>query len=105
MSGKTKWFEPETTHAQVSNRTVLIELYGGFGSPETEQGHVRRSLSFDEVPSIERRAREQGVSPVADPKAVRGDLWPEDESVDDFLELVGGGVGKGENQIISGRKW
>ncbi len=38
------------------------------------------------MPDLEELADAQGVSPVADPKSLRGDVWPEDESVDDFLE-------------------
>ena len=82
---ETKWFEPETTHAEVSNSTVFVALHNGAGSPESERRRVRNSLSFDTLPSIERLAREQGVSPVADPKTLRGDFWPEEENADDFL--------------------
>jgi hypothetical protein len=30
-------------------------------------------------------ARQQGVTPIRDIKELRGDFWPEDESIDDFL--------------------
>jgi hypothetical protein len=33
-------------------------------------------------------ARQQGVKPIHDIKELQGDFWPEDESVDKFLELV-----------------
>jgi hypothetical protein len=33
-------------------------------------------------------ARQQGVKPVKSIKELQGDFWPEDESVDEFLELV-----------------
>lgn len=33
-------------------------------------------------------ARRQGVKPIKSIKELQGDFWPEDESVDDFLELV-----------------
>jgi hypothetical protein len=39
-------------------------------------------------PDLERLAREQGVEPITDPAALRGDFWPEDETIDEFLEAV-----------------
>ena len=33
-------------------------------------------------------ARQQGVKPIKSIKELQGDFWPEDESVDEFLELV-----------------
>ncbi len=33
-------------------------------------------------------ARQQGVKPIKNIKELQGDFWPEDESVDEFLELV-----------------
>ncbi len=33
-------------------------------------------------------ARQQGVRPIKSIKDLQGDFWPEDESVDEFLELV-----------------
>jgi hypothetical protein len=33
-------------------------------------------------------ARQQGVEPIRDIKELQGDFWPEDESVDEFLEWV-----------------
>jgi hypothetical protein len=33
-------------------------------------------------------ARRQGVKPIKSIKELQGDFWPEDESVDEFLELV-----------------
>jgi hypothetical protein len=34
---------------------------------------------------LEELAAEQGVKPVESPKVLRGDFWPEDESLDEFL--------------------
>lgn len=34
---------------------------------------------------VQALARQQGVEPVQDPDVLRGDFWPEDESIDDFL--------------------
>jgi hypothetical protein len=33
-------------------------------------------------------ARKQGVQPIRSIKDLQGDFWPEDESVDEFLEWV-----------------
>lgn len=33
-------------------------------------------------------ARQQGVAPIRDIKELQGDFWPEDESVDEFLDWV-----------------
>lgn len=33
-------------------------------------------------------ARQQGVEPISDIKELQGDFWPEDESVDEFLDWV-----------------
>jgi hypothetical protein len=33
-------------------------------------------------------ARQQGVKPIKSIKELQGNYWPEDESVDEFLELV-----------------
>ena len=34
---------------------------------------------------VQALARQQGVEPIQDPDVLRGDFWPEDESIDDFL--------------------
>lgn len=42
---------------------------------------------FWENPSVDELARRQGVAPVTNLDSLGGD-WPEDESVDDFLDMV-----------------
>jgi hypothetical protein len=37
---------------------------------------------------LERLAKEEGVRPITDFSSLRADFWPEDESVDDFIETV-----------------
>jgi hypothetical protein len=34
---------------------------------------------------VEALARQQGVEPIQDPDVLRGDFWPENESIDEFL--------------------
>lgn len=38
--------------------------------------------------SLHELALEQGVKPIAGLDSLRADFWPEDESIDDFLEAV-----------------
>jgi hypothetical protein len=37
---------------------------------------------------VQALARQQGVEPIQDPDVLRGDFWPEDESIDDFLQAL-----------------
>ena len=39
-------------------------------------------------PTIEELVAEQGLTFPRDPRELLGSFWPEDESVDDFLELL-----------------
>ena len=58
--------------------------------PTSWQGNTPPSVPV--IPSGSRQhidvqtlARQQGVEPIQDPDVLRGDFWPEDESIDDFL--------------------
>jgi hypothetical protein len=39
-------------------------------------------------PSIEQLIAEQGTGPIADVSVLRGDFWPEEESLEEFLETL-----------------
>lgn len=39
-------------------------------------------------PSVEQLMTEQGTGPVTDISVLYGDFWPEEESLDDFLETL-----------------
>ena len=39
-------------------------------------------------PSIEQLMVEQGTGPIADVSALHGDFWPEEESIEEFLETL-----------------
>jgi hypothetical protein len=39
-------------------------------------------------PSVEQLMAEQGTGPVSDVSVLHGDFWPEEESIDDFLEAL-----------------
>jgi hypothetical protein len=46
--------------------------------PYTAAGH----------PSIEELMREQGTAPIRDTAMLRGEFWPEEESIEDFLAAL-----------------
>ena len=39
-------------------------------------------------PSVEQLTAEQGTGPIADVSMLRGDFWPEEESIEDFLATL-----------------
>ena len=39
-------------------------------------------------PSVEHLTAEQGTGPIADVRLLRGDFWPEEESIEDFLATL-----------------
>lgn len=39
-------------------------------------------------PSLEELQAEQGTKPITNVRVLRGDFWPEDESIEDFLEAL-----------------
>jgi len=39
-------------------------------------------------PSLEELQAEQGTGPITDVQVLRGDFWPEDEPIEDFLEAL-----------------
>jgi hypothetical protein len=41
--------------------------------------------NFDADPSLDEIIAQQGKGPVDDLSALRGDFWPEEESIEDFL--------------------
>ena len=38
--------------------------------------------------ALEAWADRHGIKPIADAKQLRGDFWPEDESIDEFIAAV-----------------
>jgi hypothetical protein len=85
----TRFLEPKKTAKQTDatrNETVHMGLYDAYASPESERRHTTASMDFDSLPDIEALARQQGVSSDTKFEDLLGDFWPEDESVEDFLE-------------------
>lgn len=39
-------------------------------------------------PSVEELMAEQGTGPITDVSVLHGDFWPEEESIEDFLEAL-----------------
>lgn len=39
-------------------------------------------------PSLEQLMREQGTGPITDVSVLHGDFWPEEESIEDFLDAL-----------------
>ncbi len=39
-------------------------------------------------PSVEQLLEEQGTGPIADVSVLHGDFWPEEESIEEFLETL-----------------
>lgn len=39
-------------------------------------------------PSVDELMADQGTGPVTDVAVLRGDFWPEEESIEDFLEAL-----------------
>ena len=46
---------------------------------------VADSTGFWQPKTVEALAAEQGVHPIDDPKQLRGEFWPQEESMDEFL--------------------
>lgn len=80
------YFKPRLSHTEPSSEVATVAVRHSFASPESERHHRNNPLSFNAVPSIERLASDQGVPPTTKFDDLLGNLWPEDKSVEDFLE-------------------
>jgi hypothetical protein len=60
------------------NRQDREQRRDDHASPYSATGH----------PSVERLIEEQGTGPIADVRLLRDDFWPEEESIEDFLETL-----------------
>jgi hypothetical protein len=60
------------------------------GAEEKQAVRTSRAAveDFERLPTIEELAAEQGVRPVESIDDLRGDFWPEDECIDEFLDWV-----------------
>ena len=55
-------------------------------APDDRPASVRYAASGH--PSVEQLMAEQGTGPVTDVSALHGDFWPDDESIEGFLETL-----------------
>jgi hypothetical protein len=44
--------------------------------------------NFEANPSLEELIAQQGKGPITDISVLHGDFWPEEESIEDFLEAL-----------------
>ena len=49
--------------------------------------------NFDANPSLEELISQQGKGPIMDVSVLHGDFWPEEQSIEDFLEALYEGRG------------
>jgi hypothetical protein len=54
--------------------------------PPADEQYTRYSATGH--PSIEQLMAEQGTGPIADVSVLHGDFWPEEESVEEFLDTL-----------------
>ena len=47
-----------------------------------------RRVSFEADPSLDELVAQQGKGPISDLSLLRGNFWPEEESIDDFLSAL-----------------
>ena len=57
---------------------------------ETNRQHRDRPVEYSATghPSVEQLMAEQGTGPVEDVSVLHGDFWPEEESIEEFLETL-----------------
>jgi hypothetical protein len=55
-------------------------------APDDRPASVRYAASGH--PSVEQLMAEQGTGPITDVSMLHGDFWPEEESIEDFLETL-----------------
>jgi hypothetical protein len=55
-------------------------------APDDRPPSVRYAASGH--PSVEQLMAEQGTAPIADVSVLHGDFWPEEESIEDFLDTL-----------------
>jgi phage protein U len=54
--------------------------------------------NFDANPSVGELIAQQGKGPVSDPSTLLGDLWPDDEPIEEFLAALHGWRGHNRSE-------
>ncbi len=60
----------------------------GGRSPVAANPSVAATYSATGHPPVEELMAQQGTGPITDVRLLRGDFWPEEESVEDFLAAL-----------------
>ena len=55
---------------------------------ETNRQHRDSGYAPTGHPSVDELMAEQGTGPIADVSVLHGDFWPEEESIEDFLDTL-----------------
>ena len=66
----------------------MAELNRQHHDPAPDERPVSVRYSTAGHPSVEELMAEQGTAPITDVSVLHGDFWPEDESIEDFLETL-----------------
>jgi hypothetical protein len=53
-----------------------------------DEGSASARYAASGHPSVEQLMAEQGTGPITDVSMLHGDFWPEEESIEDFLETL-----------------
>ena len=58
--------------------------------PDSAREDLPKSVRYAATghPSVEQLMAEQGTGPISDVAVLHGEFWPEEESIEDFLEAL-----------------
>lgn len=59
-----------------------------FSTSNSDSQTGQDTSEFYKRHTVEMLVEEQGVKPIMDPNVLRGDFWPEDESIEDFIKTI-----------------
>jgi hypothetical protein len=66
----------------------VAELNRQHREPTAHEQLVSVQYSSAGHPSVEQLMAEQGTGPITDVSSLHGDFWPEEESIEEFLEAL-----------------
>ena len=66
----------------------MAELNRQRREPAAHERPVSVQYSSAGHPSVEQLMAEQGTGPITDVSSLHGDFWPEEESIEEFLEAL-----------------
>jgi hypothetical protein len=69
-------------------RQIVAEMHRRHRASAPEEKAEPARYSATGHPSIQELMAEQGTAPIQDTSVLHGDFWPEEESVEDFLETL-----------------